>query len=86
VNAALPLENCFSGVTILLYLILQKNTRGEHVMNNKFLLFGIVIAFLLSFPVIGITATVDSSELRTAVTLENVTSLWSNEQTGIGDQ
>jgi len=55
-------------------------------MNNKFLLFGIVIAFLLSFPVIGITATVDSSELRTAVTLENVTSLWSNEQTGIGDQ
>jgi len=48
-------------------------------MNNKFLLLGIVIAFLLSFTEIGTTATVDSSDLRTAVTLENVTFLSNNE-------
>ena len=55
-------------------------------MNNKFLLLGMVVAFLLSFTDIGITATVDSSELRTAVTLENVAFLRNGEQTGIADQ
>ena len=86
VKAALPLRKGFSGVKILLYLILQKNTRGEHVMNNKFLLLGMVIAFLLSFTDIGITATVDSSGLRTAATLENIAFLRNSEQTSIADQ
>ena len=86
VKAALPLENGVYSVKILLYLILQKNTRGEHAVNNKFLLLGMVVAFLLSFTDIGITATVDSSELRTAVKLENVAFLRHGEQTGIADQ